>query len=156
MSTSADPGRLVQVVLTVDQAFKLAQTVRYAVEDRAGAVDDTVLDDLRRLVVFFDYVAADPSRFPVTSMTASLKRGLRRVKGPAQPQSRRNKRKARQEKRQSVAKRRRLQRREMVEAWNRAVAQIEAEMAEVDAELSPQQRIEQAVRERELAERRIA
>jgi len=78
-------------------------------------------------------VAEEPRRFPVVGrMAATLKKSAKGVKGPAQPPSGKNKRKARQEQRISFHKRRRKERRETAEDedYNRARATMERDMEE--------------------------
>jgi hypothetical protein len=125
--------QLVQLVLTDDQALLTRQLIDLALsnstEDQVGEVEA----DAQRLAVFFGAIAADPDRFPVSGrMATAMKRAKRRAKGPAQPQSRRNKRKARQEKRMSFHKRRRKERREFAEAYNAAREAMEAEQREME------------------------
>ena len=87
-----------------------------------------------RLAVFFGSAAVDPARFPLSPRQKSrIKSIVRKAKGPAQPQSRRNKRKARQERRISFAKKRRKQNRELREAYNEAMAKLREEEAEMEA-----------------------
>lgn len=87
--------------------------------------------DFQRLAVFLGEAAANPAAFPVTGEMATRVRSIvRRAKGPAQPQGRKNRRKLRQEKRQGFAKRRRAERRGMTEAYNAALTQYEAETEE--------------------------
>ena len=86
-----------------------------------------------KLAVFFGVAATDPSRFPPTGDSARMvKKLMRRAKGPAQPQSRRNKRKARQERRMRTAKARRKYKREDAENYNRAREAMEAELREME------------------------
>jgi len=78
-------------------------------------------------------VAANPERFPLSGRLAkAIKTAKRSAKGPAQHQSRRNRRKARQEKRQGFAKRRRAEKRENVAAHNAARESVERDMAEME------------------------
>lgn len=87
-----------------------------------------------RLAVFFGSAAVDPARFPLSPKQASrIKAVVKKTRGPAQPQSRRNKRKARQERRISFAKKRRKQNREFREAYNEAMAKMAAEREEMEA-----------------------
>lgn len=105
----------------------LADPERYVMEEEERA-------DFERLAVFLGAAAAQPSRFRPQGKNASRVRSIvRKAKGPAQPQSRRNKRKARQAERQRFAKFRRAQRREMVAAYNAAVEAMEADRAEAEA-----------------------
>lgn len=128
--------RLVQLVLTDDQALQLHAAAAFAAEhpEDSGA-DEAAVRDLQQLSMFFAAVADSPERFPVRAQSAKLKKLARhlRPKGPAQPQSRRNKRKARQEQRTSFHKKRRKERQTIAEEFNRAVALIEAERREIEA-----------------------
>jgi hypothetical protein len=63
-------------------------------------------------------------------MKTVVRRKFEPPKGPAQPASRRNKRKARQDARQGGHKRRRKERREMAEQYNAAREIVERDMAE--------------------------
>lgn len=130
-------ARLVQLVLT-DQ---IAELTAAALRDASNSEDVTVeeagiLYDASRL---FMAASEEPQRFPLTGAKAtSLKRAVSRtphVKGNSgnTAASTRNKRKARQEKRRGWAKIRRANRREMAENYNKAVATMEAERAEMDA-----------------------
>jgi len=87
-----------------------------------------------RLAVFYGTAAAAPARFPLSPRQASrIKSIVRKAKGPAQPQSRRNKRKARQERRQGFQKRRRKELKEFREEYNKALATLRAEAEEAEA-----------------------
>jgi hypothetical protein len=98
-------------------------------EDQIGDAEA----DLQRLAVFFGAVAAEPSRFPLSGQFAeALKRGARKAKGPAQPKSRRNARKVRQEKRIGAAKRRRAARRDFVAQHNAVQEAMQAEHQEMN------------------------
>ena len=86
-----------------------------------------------RLAVFFGHAVVDPSRFPLSPRQASrIKSVVKKARGPAQPQSRRNKRKARQERRIAFAKQRRKQNREFREQYNEAMAQLRKEQEEME------------------------
>jgi hypothetical protein len=83
--------------------------------------------------VFFGTAAVDPARFPLSPRQAArLKSIVKRAKGPVQPQSRRNKRKARQERRQSFHKRRRQERKQFTEQYNAAYAEMLKEQEEME------------------------
>lgn len=131
--------QLVQLVLTDDQALLNRQLIDLALsnstEDQLGEAEA----DAQRLAVFFGAVAAQPEQFPVTGrMAAQLKTLQRKAKGPAQTETKRNKRKARQLKRQSFSKRRRAERAEYTAAYNvarEAMAAEAVEMEEAHAEL---------------------
>ena len=127
--------QLVQVVLTDAHAGLLAAGADLAVRahenDTLVTLTDEELDEYKRLAVFMTAVASDPSAFPVReSLARSLKKKAREMKGPAQPQSRRNQRKRTQARKQSFQRRNRAERREQAQAWNEAVAKIEAERIE--------------------------
>lgn len=132
-------ARLVQVVLT-DEASELTAA---ALRDAANSEDITTAeaDILYNQSLLFQAASEEPAKFPLTGAKAtSLARKVRLgAKGPAQPQSRRNKRKARQEKRQGWAKTRRKHRKEMVENYNQAVATMAAEREEMEAAYAEQQ-----------------
>lgn len=118
--------KYVQVVLTDAHASMLSEALH------AFAPEEEQQEEYAVLEHFVDTVRDNPDAFPVTGrMAASIKRRQRIAKGPAQPQSRKNRRKARQEKRQSASKRRRKERRERVEQMNAARERIEAELREM-------------------------
>lgn len=122
-------ARLVQIVLT-DQ---IAELTAAALRDAANSEDATVEEAgiIYDASLLFMAASESPEKFPLTGKRAvSLTRRVR-VKGPPQP-PRKNKRKARQERRQGWAKIRRRNRREMVDNYNAAVATIEAERAEME------------------------
>lgn len=86
-----------------------------------------------RLAVLYGHAAVDASRFPLSpKQAARLKSVVKKARGPAQPQSRRNKRKARQERRIAFAKQRRKNNREFREQYNEAMRQMEAEREEAE------------------------
>jgi hypothetical protein len=126
-------AQLVQLVLTDDQALLTRQAIDLSL---SNSTEDQIGDaeaDLQRLAVFFGAVAAEPSRFPLTGQFAeALKRGARKAKGPAQPKSRRNARKARQETRIGFAKRRRAERRDLVAQHNAVQEAMQAERQEME------------------------
>lgn len=131
-------ARLVQIVLTDDQC----ETINAAMRDASNSEDITLEESktIYDLGYLFLQASEDPSRFPLTGKkSATLSRKLRRVKGPAQPVSRKNKRKARQEKRQGWNKARRRMLAKNVAAYNEAVAIYAAERAEMDVALAEQQ-----------------
>lgn len=131
--------RPVQIVLTDDLALKARLAIDNILADDNYVLTEEEEADYKRLAVAFGQVAANPSAFPVTGKMAPtirrLTRAARRAASPgvAQPQSRRNKRKARQEKRQGYAKWRRRERRALVEQFNRARELYEAEAREAEA-----------------------
>lgn len=110
---------------------------RYAIDallaDENHITTEEERDEFQRLAVFLGQVATSPEAFPPQGKNATRIRGIvRRAKGPAQPQSRKNKRKERQERRQGAAKRRRQERREFTAAYNEALAKVEADMREAE------------------------
>lgn len=124
-----------QIVITDDQAKLLGAAADVTL--RANEAEEFILleehekTSLQELAVFMAMVAQHPGSFPITGrMAKSVKTRLRQLRGPAQPASARNKRKARQEKRQGFAKRRRKQRRELAEQYNQARQIMEQEMEE--------------------------
>jgi hypothetical protein len=136
--TDTEYVRLVQLVLTVDQC----EMINGAMRDAANSPDVTMEESQRiyDLGYIFQAASEQPSKFPITGKkAASLARALRLGKGPAQPQSRKNKRKARQEARQGWSKKRRKLRAANAKAYNEAVAIQEAEMAEMEAAYAEQQ-----------------
>lgn len=127
--------RIVQVGLTEDQAKLLLGAAQIAV-DRAEdySINPAEVEEFKRLEMFLTAVMLNPEAFPATGRLAKTVKTLtRRAKGPAQPQSRRNRRKARQEQRQSFAKRRRQERKALAAAYNEARERTEAEMSEAEA-----------------------
>ncbi len=121
----------VQIVLTDD----LAQLFREGLSNIAvdPEADPNRAAQLQVAEGFLDNVIANPSAFPVTgAMANSIKARLRKLSGPAQPQSRRNRRKARQERRMRTAKARRQERRELAAAYNEAAARVWADMEEAE------------------------
>jgi len=124
--------QLTQLLLADEQALKVRLAIDLVLQDPERFVmTDEERNEYERLAVFFGTVASDPSRFaPTGEMAQTVKSLVRRARGPAQPQSGRNKRKVRQERRQGFAKRRRAQRREFAEAYNAAVERVERDMAE--------------------------
>jgi hypothetical protein len=127
---------LTQIVLTDDQALQVSQALSLAIEnsfpEQLGGEEGE--QALKQLSVFFGLVAANPERFPVSGRLAKALKTAKRsaLKGPAQPQSRRNKRKARQEKRRSFHKRRRKEQAETVAAHNAAQEALERDLAEME------------------------
>lgn len=122
----------VQVVLTDGHVRLLREGVGNLVVDPEGEPDRAA--EVYVLESFLDTVTEHPESFPVTGkMATSIKHRLRLLKGPAQPQSRRNKRKARQERRMSTAKRRRREKRELAAAYNEAQERLMAEVEEANA-----------------------
>ncbi len=130
-------ARLVQVVLTDQIAELTAAALRDASNSEDVTTDEAgILYDASRL---FMEASERPEAFPLTGAKATRLQRQVRARGPAQPQSRRNKRKARQEKRQGWAKIRRKHRREMAENYNEAVRIMEAEAEEMEMAYAEQQ-----------------
>lgn len=122
----------VEIVLTDEQALIARTALESIIADENYELTEEERAEFERLSAFLGIVSQYPSRFPVTGKLApSVRKAIRRVKGAAQPQSRRNRRKARQERRQGYAKVRRQARREHREAYNRAVELYEAEAREM-------------------------
>lgn len=123
---------LVSVTLTGDQAELVAAAMRDATNN-----EDITLDESKTIYdtgMLFQDASENPSKYPLSpKMAATLRPFVRKAKGAAQPQSRTNKRKARQEKRQGWSKMRRKNRAAMVKGYNEAVAIQEAEAAEIEA-----------------------
>lgn len=91
------------------------------------------LEGYEALAAFFQDVADEPLKYRPTGKAAtSVRKIVRGLKGPAQPQSRRNKRKARQEKRMGAAKRRRREQAQLTAEFNAARERIEKDMAEME------------------------
>lgn len=129
--------QLVEVVLTTDQAAVLAAasdvTLRAASESEYIALEEGEQQTLEQLAVFLAAVANNPQHFPVASNKGlTLKKRLAAPKGAGQPQSRKNKRKARQERRMSFHKRRRKERRADAENFNQAREIVERDRAEME------------------------
>lgn len=123
----------VQIVLTDDLALKARLAIDNILADENYVLKEEEEADYQRLAVALGQVAANPSAFPVTGKLApSIRRVVRVAKGAAQPQSRRNKRKVRQQNRQGYAKWRRRERRRLVEEYNRAREIYEAEAREAE------------------------
>lgn len=131
--------QLVQILLTSEQAALLSAaadvTVRAHEEGTLVELKDDEKTSLEQLVIFMGMVATDPSKFPVTGkLAASIKSRSRELrKGAAEQPSRKNARKERQERRMRTHKARRKTRREDAANYNGARAQMEAEVAEMQA-----------------------
>lgn len=135
--------QLVEIVLTEEQVGLLSVaaglTLRSNEDTEHGLITLTEEEqaDYERLAVFLTTVAANPQHFPVTGrMARSIKKRTlaSRLPRPAAgdtARSVRNKRKARQEKRQGASKRRRKERREHVAAFNKARERYEADVKEM-------------------------
>jgi hypothetical protein len=121
-----------QVVVTDDQAVKIAGAIALALENSTDEQLGEHAEELKALAVFFGVVSTNPERFPVTGrMATAIKDAKKQDKGPAQPASRRNRRKLRQLTRQGGAKRRRQQHAEDVANFNQAREAMAAELAEM-------------------------
>lgn len=124
--------QFVETLITDDQALKIRLALDLILQDPDRYVmTDEERDEYQRLAVFYGVVATDPSRFAPTGKNAqTVKSIVRRVKGPAQPQSRRNRRKMRQERRRAHQKLMRSQRREFAEQYNAAMQTLRSEAEE--------------------------
>lgn len=119
-----------QIVISADQARMLHFAVESILQDEDYVMTEPEAEEFKRLAVFLSAVHGYPNHFPVTGqMAAKIKRAKRQFKVPV-PQTRRNKRKARQEARTSYRKRSRIARREEVEAFNLAQQTQEQEAQE--------------------------
>jgi hypothetical protein len=146
--------RFVQLLLTAEQAELVAAALRdtEAAIREEGTNEETTSEEVAnnervgeaaravgRLSLLFADAAENPSKYPPQGKLASTVRDItRRAKGAAQPEGRKNKRKARQERRIATAKERRRYRREMAEGFNKAreiMEQEAAEAAEFQAEI---------------------
>ena len=111
---------IVHPVLTDNQAVLIHQALLTYLNSPAGQIAESpeeeaqIKQQVSELVYFFNEVAYKPEQFPLRSVedTKRISRAHRvAVKGPAQPKSLRNKRKARQVERMRTAKRARKNRR---------------------------------------------
>jgi hypothetical protein len=128
--------QLVQILLTPEQAALLGAsadvTVRAHEAETLVVLTDEEKASYEQLAVFMGQVALHPEAFPVVGrMAAKLKKQARKIKGPAQPTSRKNRRKERQERRTRTSKARRIENREQAAAYNEARTIAEAELAEL-------------------------
>jgi hypothetical protein len=123
-----------ELVLSDEQALMTRAAIDLVLSDPERFVmTDEERADYERLAVFFGAAAVEPSRFPLSPRQADrIKSVVRKAKGPAQPQSRRNKRKARQERRQSFHKRRRQENRQMREQYHAAMEALERDRQEAE------------------------
>lgn len=130
--------QFVQTLITDEQALKIRLAIDLVLQDPERFVmTDEERTEYERLGTFYGYAAANPSAFaPTGEMAQTVKSIIRRTKGPAQPASRRNKRKARQLRRRAHQKMMRKQRREFNEQYNAAMEQLrkDAEEAERNAQ----------------------
>lgn len=135
--------QFIQTLVTDEQALQ----IRLAIDMVLQTPDRFVLSDeerteYERLAVFWGHAASNPSAFsPTGEMAQRVKSIVRRAKGPAQPKSRRNKRKERQARRQSYQKMRRAQRREYNALFNNAMESLHAD--QVEMEQIAQERVKQ-------------
>lgn len=132
------PIQFVQTLLTDDQALIVTVALKAVIEDENYVLSDDEQTNYQRLAVFFANVAQTPSAFaPKGELARTVKKIVRQAKGPAQPRSSNesvtNGRKVRQARRKATQIARRSNRREFNEAYNAAVAQIEAERLEAEA-----------------------
>ena len=127
--------QFVQTLITDEQALKIRLAIDLILQDPERFVmTDEERTEYERLAVFYGYAATTPSAFsPTGEMAQTVKQIIRRAKGPAQPKSLRNKRKARQERRTSFRKRERAQRREMAEQFNLAIEALAKDREEAEA-----------------------
>lgn len=128
--------RFVQPLLTDEQSLLTSLAIKLILEDEERFVlSEDERAQYEKLATFFGIVAQRPTQFAPTGQNAStVKSIVKRAKGPAQPQTRRNARKARQLRRRAHQKLMRKQRREVAEQWNAAVEQYEQERAEAEAQ----------------------
>lgn len=117
--------QFVQVTLTTDHARMLHDALR------VHAPEEDEQNEFLTLEHFFERVAENPGQFPVRgAMASSIKTRMRKLKGPREVPSGKNKRKARQGARMRTAKQRRKDRRHEVEQFNKARERMEADIAE--------------------------
>lgn len=126
--------QFVELVVSDEQALMTRAAIDLVLSDPERYVmTDEERADYERLAVFFGTAAIEPYKFPLSGRQAArIKSVIRKAKGPAQPQSRRNKRKARQARRIGFAKQRRKDNREFKDAYNEAMAKLRAEEAEAE------------------------
>lgn len=123
--------RFAQLVLTDDQLDLVAGALADAAKQEELNDDD--LQQLGVLQEFMELARDEPHRFPITGKQAgSIRTAVRRAKGAAQPQSRKNKRKARQEKRIRTSKERRKFRKQIAESYNAAMEVQRRENEEIE------------------------
>jgi hypothetical protein len=132
-------ANLVHPILTEAQATLVHQALIAFLNTPEGNLSENpgeetlIRKELSELVYFFSEVVEHPEGFGLRSEKATqaiIRENRRSQKGPAQPQSGRNKRKARQEARQGGHKQRRKQRREYAEQQKEAMAKMEADLKE--------------------------
>jgi hypothetical protein len=119
--------QFVQITITNQQAYLLGVAADEAASSKG--ISEQAKDNLERLAVFMYDVSTDPDDYPVYTppAVAMVKSIFKATKGPAQPQTRKNKRKERQAKRQGFAKRRRRERQANVAAWNAEMTRLAEE-----------------------------
>jgi len=141
--------QLVHPILTEEQAGLVHQALIALLNTPEGDLstdpgeEHMVKNKISELVYFFNEVVDHPEKFGLRSVedTKRLIRAHKSMaKGPAQPRSRRNKRKARQEARQGGHKQRRKERKEMAAAQREAVRKVEADMREAEEAYQEAQR----------------
>lgn len=127
--------QFVQMLITDEQALKIRLAIDLVLQDPERFVmTDDERTEYERLAVFFGHAGVNPSAFsPTGEMAQTVKTLVRRAKGPAQPQSRRNRRKLRQERRRGWQKLQRKQRREMAEQLNAAMERLLKDQEEAEA-----------------------
>jgi septal ring factor EnvC (AmiA/AmiB activator) len=127
--------QFVQTLITDEQALKIRLAIDMILQDPERFVmTDEERQEYERLAVFYGHAVTNPSAFsPTGEMAQTVKKLVRRAKGPAQPKSLRNKRKARQARRRAWQKIQRQQRREMAEQFNAAVEQLAKDREEAEA-----------------------
>jgi transcription elongation GreA/GreB family factor len=140
----------VQLLLTDEQAELAAAALLDAEEQLKEDVNDlpeltsedvafkesrlAEIQQVGRLFLLFQDASERPAKYPPTGkMASSVRTIVRRAKGASQPNTRRNRRKARQAERRAYRKFTRLHRREIAEQYNAAVEQMEKEQAEYEA-----------------------
>lgn len=132
---------VVQPILTEEQALLVHQALIALLNTPPGELstspdeETSVKQQLSELVYFFSTVVEHPEKFQLRSPEDNqriIRAAKRAAKGPAQPQSRRNRRKARQAERTRTAKARRKEAKYMAEEHNRALRIFEAEQKEAE------------------------
>ncbi|MCZ2109394.1 MAG: DUF724 domain-containing protein [Dehalococcoidia bacterium] len=110
----------------------LIAAARDAVQSEEVHEDDIL--GWNQLIYFLEAVRDEPHKFrPTGKQAAGIRKVIARAKGTSQPQSRKNKRKARQERRMRTHKERRRFRKQIAESYNEARALQEQENAEMEA-----------------------
>ncbi|MDE2103114.1 MAG: hypothetical protein KGL39_38065 [Patescibacteria group bacterium] len=127
--------QFVQTLITDEQALKVRLAIDLVLQDPERFVmTDEERTEYERLAVFYGHAASNPAAFsPTGEMAQTVKKLVRSAKGPAQPSSRRNRRKRRQERRTSWRKRERMHRRETAEQFNAAMEALRRDAEEAEA-----------------------